>query len=139
MVERLGLPSTAIERQHRQLVHPFPGAVLVGEGERFGERLRVTAEREPRLEALLQRQQSQLVQALAFAPRELLVCELPESPAAPQRQRLLRERDSECRVAVAASRAALTEQPLEPRCIETVLWKTKRVTPTNRLNDDALW
>ncbi len=138
MVERLGLSSAAIERQHRQLVHPFPGAVLVGEGERLGERLGVTAERELRLEALLQRQQAQLVQALAFASRELLVCKLPESPAAPQRQRLLRERGSEGRVAVAASRAALTEQPLEPRCIETVLWKAKRVASTNRLDDDAL-
>jgi len=77
----------------------------------------VTAERELRVDPLLERGHAQLVEPCRRQPRELLVVEIRERRAAPEGQRLAQERRSLRPVTV----ARIGKQSFEAMCVDTEL------------------
>ncbi len=71
VLERLRLPSRAVQRQHRELLQSFPQWILAREGEDLAERFGLSAELELRAEALLEGDQPQLLEPLALGLEEV--------------------------------------------------------------------
>ena len=84
--QRLGLPARAVEREHQLPAQPLAQRVLRDERLELATSSRACAEREVRVDALLQRVQAQLLEPLDLALRERLVREVGERRAAPERR-----------------------------------------------------
>ena len=80
----LRLPPGTVERDHELAAEPFPDRVLADERLELGHDRFVTAEREVRLDPLLQRLQAQLFETGDVGLRERLVADVLESVAAPK-------------------------------------------------------
>ena len=75
-IESLRLPPAAVEGEHRLCLETLPFRMGGGEAAQLRQQVVVAAERQLRLDPLLERDQAQLLQALCFRPRELLVGEV---------------------------------------------------------------
>src|SRR5450755_3198140 len=87
-VERLCLPATAVEREHELAAQTLAKWVPLHELSQLADQLALLAEREVRLEALLQRAQLKLLQLRNRGRGKPLVAQLAKRWATPQRQPL---------------------------------------------------
>ena len=90
--ERVGVPAGAVEREHLLPAQPLAQRVLGDERLQLPRDVGVAAEREVGLDALLQRQDPQLLEAPDLRLREGLVAEVGEHRSAPQREHLAQQR-----------------------------------------------
>ena len=86
--QRVGLTARAVQGEHEQLAEPLPDRVLLGEPLGLDRDRRVAAPLEIDRELGLQRDEVQLLQALALGLRPGLVGDVGEWVAAPQRERV---------------------------------------------------
>jgi hypothetical protein len=84
----------------------------------LGRELPVPAERELRLDPLLDGLDAQLLEPGALGGREWIVCELGQRRPAPEVERLAERRRSGGGVAVGEEPAPVLEQPLEPQRVD---------------------
>ena len=86
--ERVGLSAGAVEREHQLAAKPFPQRLLDEESLDLPDELGITAEHEVGVDAVLERGEPQLLEAPALCGGELVVCEVDQRRAPPQRERL---------------------------------------------------
>ena len=86
--ERVRLAAEPVEREHLLAAQALAQRVLGDQRLELPRERRVLAAREVGLDALLERQHAQLVEAAHLGLRERLVAELAQDRAAPQRERL---------------------------------------------------
>ena len=84
--ECLGLTSVAVEGEHQLAAQPLSERMLCDEPLQLTDGLRVAGEREASLDELLEAGEPQLLQTCDLGLRELLVCEIGEWWASPQRE-----------------------------------------------------
>jgi len=94
--------------------------VFVRVREHLSQHRRGATELELRREPLLDRDEPQLLEPLALAPREVVVRELPVRATAPQRQRAIGERERERRVARLTCRDRLAQKSFEAGGIQCI-------------------
>ena len=116
--ERLGLPAGAIERQHQLPEQPLAERMLGDEPFELGRELPVPAERELRLDPLLDGLDAQLLEPGALGGGKGLVRELGQRRAAPELERLAERRGRGGGVTVGERRASLREEPLEAQRVD---------------------
>ena len=87
-LERVGLPPRPVQGEHQLAVQPLAVRVLGDERLELGDELIVPAEREVGLDALLERDEPQLLQARDLSGGEILVNEIGQRRPAPERQSL---------------------------------------------------
>ena len=85
-VERVRLPSRAVEREHQLRPPAFPERIVANKRLEFGDQLRVPAERKFGLDSLLDGRRVTLLEVCALRPRHRLV-EIGERWPAPECQR----------------------------------------------------
>jgi hypothetical protein len=117
-IERLRLPAGAVEREHRLGLQALAQRVVVCEATQLWQELGVAAELELRREPLFGRNEPQLLQALRFAARELLVGEVAVCLAAPECKRAPENRRCEGGVSRSGGLRPLREQAFEATRIE---------------------
>ena len=118
-LERVGLATGAIQREHQLRREALPQRVLAERGREPADEVDVPAIGELALEPPFERGEAQLLEPCDLALRERLEGEVRERRAAPQRQRLLV--------------ALLPEQPLEAVQVELVVVDAERVAGRPRL------
>ena len=91
-LERLGLPSGAVQREHLLPAEALAQRVLGDEGLELGDERRMPAEREVGVDPLLERREAQLLEPLAGRGGERLVGEVGERRPAPEVERLAEQR-----------------------------------------------
>src|SRR5262249_3215722 len=74
--ERVRLPSAAVEREHQLSAHPLPQGMSRDQHLQLRHQRSVATEGELRLNSLLQREQSQLLEPPDLRLRERLVAEI---------------------------------------------------------------
>ena len=116
--ERLRLPAGAIERQHQLPAQPLAERMLGDEPFELGRELPVPAERQLRLDPLLDGLDAQLLEPGALGGGERIVCELGQRGPAPELERLAERRRGGGGVAVGEQPAPVPEQPLEPQRVD---------------------
>jgi hypothetical protein len=83
-LERFGLSPRAVQRQHLLLPQPLAVRIRGDQRLQFADELGVAAEREVRLDSLLERGNSEVVEPAALDLRERLVCEFRQSRSSPE-------------------------------------------------------
>ena len=131
--ERVGLAAGAVEREHQQPADVLAERMLAREHLQLGDGLRVPAEREVGLEAVLQRDEAKLLEPGDLVAGERLEREVPERRAAPQAERPAEDVGRLARVIRGEQAAALLEQALEHAGVETVVLETQHVARWLRL------
>ena len=91
-LERLRLPAGAVEREHELCPQPLAQRMRADERLELADELRVLADRELRLRALLHQREVELLEPRDLLPRERLVAELGQRLAPPQRERVVEQR-----------------------------------------------
>src|SRR5262245_27302897 len=86
-LERIGLTSAPIQGSHQLRAQPFTERMLIDELAELADKCVVTAEREIRVDAILERCEPQLLEPVDFCSRELLVGEVVERGTAPEGER----------------------------------------------------
>ena len=119
-LQRLGLTPGPVERQHQLAPQPLPQRVLGHKRLHLADEIRVTAEREIGLDALLERHEPQLLEARDRRLGERLVREVGKRLPTPQRERRAQEPCRLLRVAGRACSARAIELALEARDVELV-------------------
>ena len=117
-LQRVSLPVRAIEGQHQLRPQPLAVGMLVDERFQLTDELAMAAERELRLDQLFQCRDPQVVEPRDVALRERLVGEIREGRAAPQRERVLEQRERALGPTGPQRRPALAGESLEPVRIE---------------------
>src|SRR5262249_18557165 len=112
-LERLGLPTGAVQREHQLPARPLTMRMLRDHCLELADQLRMTTEPEIRVDPLLDRAQSQRLQPAALDPRERLL-EFSQRRPAPQPERLAQQ----LRSAATVRLARLGEQALETEEID---------------------
>ena len=125
-LQRLRMPAAAVEREHQLPLQPLPERMAADEGVELGDELRVTAERQLGVDALLQARQVLLDEPRLLQPSERLV-ELGERRAAPQRERTPQRGGGIVRAAVRERFAPLGMEPLEGTQVERVAVEVEAV------------
>ena len=120
-LERVRLAAGAVEREHHELLEALAKRVLVRDHLRLGEQRVVVSEAEPRVEPLLERHETQLLQPVRLPAREVVVGNIGVRRAAPERQRALRESRGERGVAILPCAGSLLHQLLESVGVEGCL------------------
>ena len=87
-LERVGLPPRPVQGEHQLAVQPLAVRVLGDERLEVGDELIVPAEREVGLDALLEGDHPQLLQARDLRGGEILVSEIGQRRPAPERESL---------------------------------------------------
>jgi hypothetical protein len=93
-LQRVGLPVAAIQREHQLGAQPFPVGLLGDQRLERSHNLGLETQGELRLDELLERSDSQVLQASDLGLREVLAGELSQRRTAPHRQHRLQHRDS---------------------------------------------
>src|SRR5262245_59732643 len=83
--KRIRLPPGTVEREHELRAQPFTQGMLGNEYLEFGAQCGLPTERKLRLDPVLYRRGTQLLEPHDLEPRELLKFEIGKRPAAPQR------------------------------------------------------
>jgi hypothetical protein len=89
--QRIGLPARAIQRQHELGPRPLRKRLLTDQPLQLGHQLRVAPRLKIGLQAILQRAEPELGQAVALGRAEVGGQELPERLTTPQPQRLAQQ------------------------------------------------
>ena len=89
-LQRLGLPSRAVEHEHPLRVEPLAQRLLRREHVELADDLAMPSRRYVALDRQLERRQAQLLQVADLSTRERLVRDVGQRCAAPERQRLAR-------------------------------------------------
>jgi hypothetical protein len=117
-LERVGLAIAAVEREHQLRAQALAVRVLADQALERADDIGVLAEREARVDELLERGHVKLLEPADLALRETLVREVGERRAAPQRQRLLERCGGGAGAAGCELARAVAEQPLEAVAVE---------------------
>ena len=124
--QRLRMPAAAVESEHQLPSQPFPERMAADERVELGDELRVPAERQLGVDALLQAREVLLDEPRLLQPGERLR-ELGERRAAPQRQRTPQRGGGIVRAAVRERVASLRVETLEGTQIERVAVEVEAV------------
>ena len=98
-LERLRLPTGAIQGEHELSAQPLAQRMEADERLELGDDLGVRADRELRLGPLLDEREVELLEARDLLPRERLVAELRQRLAAPQGERVVEQSCTPNRIA----------------------------------------
>ena len=112
-LERLGLASRAVERDHQLPARPLAQRILGDKRLELADDLRVSPQREIGLDALLDRREAQLLEPRDRRLGEVVVGEVPERRTAPQVERLAKQRRPTLRVPRGAGTRPVLHEPLE--------------------------
>ena len=118
VLQRLRLPTAAVERDHRLSLQPLAVRVLARNPENLGEHLLMSPEVELRVDPLFHGHKTKLLQPLGLARRDLLVGQVPVRAPAPETEGPVGERGREGGVSGAPSCSALAEKALEACRVE---------------------
>ncbi len=118
--ERVRLAAEPVEREHLLAAQALAQRVLGDQRLELARERRVLAAREVGLDALLERQDAQLLEAPHLALRERLIAELAQDRAAPQRERLAERLRRLGRAAGREQRAAVLVAAREALGVELV-------------------
>ena len=116
--ERLGLPAAPVEGQHELAARALAERLLRDQPLELGDQRAVPAEREVRLDALLESGDPQLLELRDVQLQGRLVRDVGERGAAPQPQRLAQLLRRALREAGGERPAAVLDEPLEPLGVE---------------------
>ena len=119
-LQRLGLPPAAVEREHELAAYALAQRVLAHERLELADHLRVAAERQVCVDALLDGDQAQLVEPRDLLLGERLVGEVRQRRAAPQRQPLAQPLRRAIRLARGERALAGVHRPLEALHVDIV-------------------
>ena len=89
--QRLDLAATAIQGQHQLGPRPLPQRIHAHRGLQLGDQLGVTTQSQRQLDPILDRGHPQALQAGGLGPGEVLVGELGQRRASPQRQSVVEQ------------------------------------------------
>ena len=117
-LERLRLPSRAVQRQHQLRSEPFSQRVLRDELLQLAHQLAGSAGRQLRIDSLLQSGEPDLLEALDRRPRKRLEREVGERRPAPKAERLPQELGSALGCSVGERLLRLFAEALEGGQIE---------------------
>ena len=132
-LERLALTPAAIEREHELTSEPLAEGVRDHEGFELPDDLRVMAAGEIGADALLERENAQLLQSLDLRLRESLVGQVGERRAAPQCERLAQQSPGDFRLGA----RGLGDEPLEARGVDLGGIRAQQVSRRARLQAAA--
>jgi hypothetical protein len=124
-VQRVGLPATAVEREHQLAAQALAEHVLGDQRLELRHKLALAAERQVRVDAVLERREPQLLQPRDLALRVRLAAELGERLAVPERERVAQERRPLGRIVVLPRPG---DQRLEPRGVDLVRRDVQQIT-----------
>src|SRR5262249_10590643 len=130
----LRLTPGPVQREHPLRAQPLSQRMRRRERLELRHEPVVTAERELRVDALLGREQSQLVESLDLDAERRLVREVGERGPAPERERLTQALERALGVAFGVRATALLEQSLEPRHVDLAAFCPERVAAGPRLH-----
>jgi hypothetical protein len=134
-VQGLGLPPVAVKRDHQLFPPPLAQRATGHQTLKPGHDLVVAAERKLRIEQILKRRFTQLLQPRRFRRGERTASELLQRQTPPQVQSPPQQPRSSGRVASGQLPAALTDQALRQPCIDHA--RRSPQTVPRRLSDDA--
>ena len=132
VVERVGLATGAIERQHREALHALPQGLVSGHRERIGKHLVVPAELQRRVEPRLQRDEPKLLEPLRLGAREIVVHHVGVGGAAPERERAFEVRARERGVPLRQRLDSVVVKTLEPVGVEGPVVEAEHVPARSR-------
>ena len=112
-LERLGLASRAVEREHQLAADPLSERVVPHERLELGEERPVAPERELGIEALLERREAQLVESCDRRLRELFIGEVCQRCSTPELERATEELGRGLRVRPHEGQAPFARPALE--------------------------
>ena len=133
-LERLGLPTAAIEREHQQLPGPLAVRLRQRERTRVPADGLVVSEVELGGEALLEGRDAKLLETARLRLRERGVRHVGERRTAPEPEGALQARQRQVGVARGAGRRGVRDQALEAGCVEIVGSERERVAAGARLD-----
>ncbi len=133
--ERVGLAAGAVEGQDQQPAQILAKRMLAHERFQLAHRLGVTAECQVGLQALLERDQAQLLETADLVAGKRLVLEISKRRAAPERERFAEHETRLLRGASCQQSAALFEQALEPLNVKGPRFDAEHVSGRPRLQD----
>ena len=136
-LERLGLASAAVQREHELLAEPLAGRMRCDESLQLAERGPVAAERQVRGDARLEPLQPKLFEAPDLRLREVLECHVRKRRSAPQRERGAQGVRRGDRVAGIELRAALGHPVLEDLRVQISRRDREHVAAAHRPQDGA--
>ena len=131
-LECLRLAPAPVQRDHRLLLELFAQRILRGKAANLAEHLCVAPERELCVDALLEGDEAQLLQALDLRLEKPRIPHVPVCTAAPESRRLLGERQGKRVVRVAPRRSAFLHQALEANRIHQRRRDFEHVRPSRR-------
>ena len=133
-LQRVRLPVAPIQSKHEVRTEPLAIGVLADQRLELHNHVGMAAERELRLDQLLERRDPQVVETGDLAPGERLADEVAERRAAPQRERALERRDGALRPA----RGDVAGPDLRLRTSWTSRWRAARHAGARGLGDEPL-
>ena len=134
-LERLGLATAAVEREHQLRAEPLPQRVACDERAQLRDQLGVAAEREVGVDAQLERLEPLLLERLDGRDGELLVGEVGERAAPPLAERCPQRLGGLARAAGREVVAALRAQRLEARDVGAPRGRAHAVAGGDGLDD----
>ena len=132
--ERLGLPAGAVQREHQLGGEPLSQRMVTNELLQLANKGGVPAEREVRLDPLLERREANLLQSLDRRVRERLVHQVGERRSAPKGECLAEEVRGPFRVLLSQRLRRVSGHTLEHRQVKLVGSKPNRVAGRARLD-----
>ena len=136
--ERVRLAAGAVEGEHGEPLRPLAQWMLGGEREDVAELLGVAPERELRVDALLERDQTELFETLDLGMGELVVPQLPVGAPTPQSDRPLGERRRESVVALTPCGRGLDDEALETAHVDGLRRSVERIRAGSRRDPHGL-
>jgi hypothetical protein len=119
-LEGLGLAPRAVEREHQLGAQPLSKRMVADQRFELADHLRVVAERQLGLDALLDGRQAQLLEAGDLALGEGLIREIGERGTTPEREGVSQQLGGALRATAGKGLRALVQQPLEACPVELV-------------------
>ena len=133
--QRVGLPTGPVQREHQQAPQPLAQRMRRDELLELDDHALVTTERELEVEPLLDHREPQLGQPGDGRRRELLVGEVGEGIAPPQRIRLGQQRDRAARITVGGRRLPGRDELLVPVHVDGFRRQLERVAAAAHRNE----
>ena len=132
--QRVGLPARPVEREHQLLAEPLAEGMGSDELLQLADELRMSAQREVRVDPPFDRREPDLLEPLDRRPRERLVREVGQRSTAPEAERRSQELRGLLRVPSATRLRRSLRQPLEAVQVELVGSEAQDVSRRTRLD-----
>ena len=133
--ERIGLAPGPVQREQALALQPLAQGLCRSESVELGHQIRMGAERELGIHALLEHRQAALLESRDLDLREPRVGELGEGRSAPERERGAERVDRDVRVALCQRSPCLGREAFEALGVDLVVGGLERVARRSR--DDA--